>query len=324
MVFKLEKPLKFNSGKAIPLIPLRKKVVFPHTESILNFARQSSIAAIEAAFHSKREICFVAQKNPLIERPTLKDIYRTGTLCFVQRFLKTNNEVDALIKGVVRVKIEEVSSSGSFLLAKIKEIPEKNKETDEIKALTKYLTSQIKKAVNLGKAMEFLVFMRLMSGVSSLEIVDQVANVLDLKPGKKQKLLEIFDIKERLIKVNKYLSHELNILEIEHSISAKTQMKFDKSMREAILRERMKTIQRELGNKGEDKEIIEYKKKIKKAKMPVDVEKKALKELVRLTKMHTFNPEAGYIRTYLDWLIDMPWQKQTPNNISLIHAEKVF
>lgn len=320
----LEKKLTFKQKKVIPIIPLRGKVIFPQTESILNFSRHSSVAAVEAAFQAKREVCFVVQKNPNIEKPKIEDIYKVGTLCFVQRLLKTNGEVDALIKGIARVKIERLLDSEGFLLAEVNELPEISEKSDEIKALTKYLSSQVKKAINLGKPIEFLVFMRLMSGVSPAEMADQSANILNLKISKKQKLLEILEVKKRLIQVNKYLSHELKILEIEHSISAKTQMKFDKTMRKTILKERMKTIQRELGEKEENKEINDYKKKIKKAEMPLKVEKKALKELDRLGKMHTFNPEAGYIRTYLDWLVEMPWNKESPNNVSLSHAEAVL
>lgn len=324
IILKPSQKINTRDKKTVPLIPLRRGVVFPHTEIVLSFGRPKSVAGVEAAFKSDRLVCFVSQKDSTVNQPGLEDIYQVGTLCLIQRLLKTNGEIDALVKGIARVKLERVHFQGAFLLASISEIPEITEDSDEVKALVKYLTGQLKKAVNLGKSLEFLVFMRLMSDVSPAELADQIANVLTLKTAEKQKLLETPEVKRRLDKISLHLSHEMKILQIEHSINTKTQKKFDKSMREAILRERMKTIQKELGAKEEDKETREYKEKIKAAKMPKKVAEKANKELSRLSKMHSFNPEAGYIRTYLDWLVEMPWSKKTPNNVSIINAEKVL
>lgn len=324
MAILLKSSFNKNNQMTVPLVPLRRGVVFPNTEAVLSFGRPNSVAGVETAFKSNRQVCFVAQKDPSVNEPGLNDIYKVGTLCLVQRILKTNGEVDALVKGISRVRIENIHSPNPFLFGTVSEIPEITEESDEVKALSRYLTAQLKKAVNLGKSIEFLVFMKLMSDASSIELADQVANILDIKTEEKQALLETPEVKLRLEKTSQFLSQELKILEIEQSINAKTQKKFDKSMREAVLRERMKTIKKELGSKEEDKELVEYKKKIKAAKMPKEVAKRAKKELSRLGKMHTFNPEAGYIRTYLDWLIEVPWSKKTPNNVSIIHAKKVL
>lgn len=315
---------KTSPEKLTPIVPLREGVVFPHTEAVLSFGRPKSTAGIEAAFKRDRIICFVSQKDPLVNEPRLQDIYRVGTLCTIERILKTDSEINALVKGKMRVRIESLETSEPFLLGRVTEIPEIVEKTDEITALTNHLSESFKKAVNLGKSVDFLVFMRLTGDVSPGELVDQIAAVLDLKTYEKQRVLEIPEVKERLKKVIGYLSHEIKILEIEKSIASKTQQKFDKTMRKVVLRERMKTIQKELGEDKEDKEIVELRKKIKKAAMPIEVEKKAEKELQRLAKMHTFNPEAGYIRTYLDWLVEMPWNKATANNVSIKNAQKVL
>jgi ATP-dependent Lon protease len=319
--------LKQNNSKSsqiLPLIPLRKGLVFPNTESVLSFGRSKSVAAIDTAYKGNRLICLAAQKNSKVKNPDFNDIYKVGTLCTIQRLLKTNGEADALVKGITRVSLEELKTKTPFLMVKASELKETGGYDDEIKALVRYIINQLKKAVNLGKSMEFLVFMKLMSEATSFELADQVANVLQISTKDKQKLLEMTDVKLRLEQVSEHLSQELKVLEIEHSINSKTQKKFDKSMREAVLRERMKTIQKELGKKEENKEGSGLKKKIKLANMPKKVEKKALKELSRLQKMHSYNPEAGYIRTYLDWLIDVPWKKKSRNNTSLKKAEKVL
>jgi len=313
-----------NNRKVVPLIPLRRGIVFPHTESVLSFGRPKSVAAIEAAYKSNRLICLVAQKDSEVNDPELDQVYQVGTLCTIQRLLKTNGEVDALVKGMARVKLDSVYSTRPFLLVNVTEVPEIIESSDKVKALVRYITGQLKRAVNLGKSIEFLVFMKLMSDVTASELADQVANILQLSTQDKQKLLEIVEVRIRLEKISEYLSQELRILEIEHSINSKTQKKFDKSMREAVLRERMKTIQKELGDKEGDKDIGEYRQKIKAAQMPAEVKDKAEKELGRLAKMHSFNPEAGYIRTYLDWLVELPWSKKTANNVSIIKAKKVL
>ncbi len=320
----LRNSFKSRDQKIVPLVPLRSGVVFPHTEAVLTFGRTKSTAAINAALNSNRLICFVTQRNPSMLKPRLIDIYRVGTLCSLQRTLKTNGEINALVKGLARVRIESLHHKTRFLLAATTEIPEIIEETDEVTALVKHLKEQLKKAVNLGKAIDFLIFMQLMSDIDPAELVDQVANILDVKDSQKQKLLETPDLKMRLEEVNGLLAKELKVLEIETSIKVKTQKKFDKNMRETVLRERLKTIQKELGEEEEDEESVELRKKIKQARMPAKVEEKAMKELDRLIKMHSYNPEAGYIRTYLDWLIEMPWDKKTPNNVSYNNAQKIL
>lgn len=308
----------------IPLVALRQVVVFPHTEPVLTFGRQKSINAIEAALNSGNLVCFVSQKSPLISDPGENDIYRVGTLCSINRTLKTEGEMNALVRGLERVKIESIQSKEPFLSAKVSKIPEIIEESVETEALVKHIKNLLKKSVNLGKSIDFLLFMQIMSNESPAILSDQVASLLEIKNKDHQELLETFNVKERLEKISTFLANEVKVLEIETSINQKTQKKFDKSIRETILRERMKTIQKELGEEEEDKDIIELKKKIKEAKMPPPVFKKAKKELDRLAKMHSYNPETAYIRTYLDWLIEMPWSIKSPNNVSVKNAEKVL
>lgn len=310
--------------KTLPLVTLREGVVFPHTEAVLTFGRPQSNAGIEAAFRTDRLIVFVTQKTPDINDPKLKDIYAVGTLCSVERILKTNGEINALVKGLARVKILNLTASQPFLIAQVEELSEIVEESDEVTAITKHIVNSFKHAVNIGKSVDFLMFMRTMSGVSPSEVADQIAASLDMSTEKRQSLLEILEVKKRLEEVSDFLSQELKILELERNIASKTQKKFDKSMRETVLRERIKTIQKELGEEEESKENNEYQEKIKQAKMTPVAKIKALEELKRLSAMSSYNPEAGYIRTYLDWLCDMPWSKSSPNNVKILTAEKIL
>jgi len=309
----------------IPLVPLREVVIFPFNEVVLSFGRQKSIAGVESAFAGNKLVAIATQRDARIEDPQEKDLYRTGVLCRIERLLKTNGEVNALVRGISRIRIEKVTKKSLCLKAKVKEIMEIHERSNEISALVKHVSSQLKKTVNLGKSVDFLLFMKLMSGVEPSELADQVAGILDLRTSAKQRFLETVEVKKRLNLLSHYLAKEIKILEIEHSIASKTQKKFDKSMRETVLRERIKTMQRELGEEeDEDDEIKELKGKIRKTGMPAEVKQKANKELMRLAKMHTFNPEAGYIRTFLDWLVELPWAKKSNKNVSLKSAEKVL
>ena len=310
---------------AYPLVAIREGVIFPHTESVLTFGRPKSVNAVTAAFKGDKQIVLVAQKEARIHDPKPNDLFGVGTLAVIERTLKTDTELNALVRGVKRVRIQEVTDQLPFMVARVEEIPDIDEKSSEVEALVRHLTNELKRAVSLGKSVEFLNFMKLMSGVEAAELVDQVASVLEIKTEEKQAVLEMPNVTERLKKVGEHLSHEIKVLEIERSIASKTQKKFDKSMRETVLRERLKTIQKELGDEeSEDQELIELKKKIKAAGMSKDVQDKAMKELKRLARMSLHHPESGYIRTWLDAVIDMPWSLRSENNTTIQRAEKVL
>src|SRR3989344_2525827 len=309
--------------KIVPVIPIRDGIVFPHTESILTFGRPKSLAALESAFQGERGVCFVLQKNPKQNDPEPSDLYEMGTVSHIERMIRSEGEVNALVKGLARAKILSYEDKGTYLLAKIEEIDEPAIDSPEIKALSNHLISEFKKALSLGKQADFLVFMNIMSEISPSELADQIASTLDLKGTERQEILETIDIKRRLERVLEFLTKEVKVLEIEKKISTKTQEQFEKSAKEAILRERLKTIEKELGE-NEDSETKELLEKIKKAAMPKDVEEKARKELRKLQQTTPYNPEAGYIRNYLEWLIALPWSVKSKNNINIKTAEKML
>ena len=324
MAILIDPSLKRES-KQIPLVAIREGVIFPHSESVLTFGRKKSVDAVLSSFRGDRLIVLVSQKDGRVNDPKQKDLYSVGTLAKIERTLKSENELNALVRGVERVKIEKLYHEGPFLRAEVLNVKEIPADDDEVRALAKHLTTNLKKAVSLGKNVEFLNFMKLMSGVEAAELSDQVAGTLDITTDEKQRLLETFNVRQRLEKVLEYLTKEVKVLEIERKIASKTQKKFDKSMRDAVLRERMRTIQKELGDEEEgDSEIAELRKKIDKAGMTKKVLTKVTKELSRLSKMSSHHPESGYIRTWLETVIEMPWDKKSPNNTSVKQAEKVL
>lgn len=312
----------------VPLVALRDIVIFPFTEIPLTFGRVKSNAAISTAFKADKLICFVCQKNSKTEMPNEEDLYRVGTLATIEHLIESNGNIHTLVKGLSRVRIQKILQAEPYFVASVLEDKEAFIEADEQKALAKHVTEQVQKIFNLGKPIDVMILMKLLSGVSYTELANQTASILDLKPIDKQMLLEISSINERLERVAERLSYEMKILELERAIASKTQARFDKGMKEAVLRERKRTIDKELGELGvedeDGKEIKDLKEKVIKAKMPREVEKKALGELDRLRKMSPNNPEAGYIRTYLDWLITMPWSVESPGGVSLKKAKVVL
>ena len=310
--------------KTLPVIPIRDGVIFPNTEIVLTFGRPKSLAAIEASNQTDRMVVLSMQKQSQLHEPVPSDLYTIGTVARIERLLRNDGEVNALVKGLFRIEIISYESQDPFFLAKVIEVPDQEEESEEITALVNHITTELKKAVNYGKSVDFLSFMNIMSGLSPSEFSNHVAAVLDIKPTEKQLLLETRSVRDRLNRITEYLSREVKILEIEKKIASKTQEKFDKSVKEAVLRERLKTIEKELGEEGESREIKELSDKIKKAKMPLEVEEKARKELKRLAQMSSYNPEASYIRTYLDCLIELPWAAKTANNVDIAAATKIL
>lgn len=321
-------PPQTSPEQFVPIVPIRDVVIFPHTEPVLTFGRAKSVAAVEAAHQGVKTLCLVSQRDATLSEPQPQDLYEIGTLVEIQKLLTIEGVIHALVRGITRVKIEYIQDHQPFWVASITPLPDGEPDGDEIIAMSKHLTGLFKKAVNLGKGVDLTVFMRLMSGVTAAELTDQIASVLDTNTNEKQKLLETVSVKERLEKIIGLLAHEIKVLELEQSIAAKTQKRINKSMREAVLRERKKTIDAELSAIGagdsDDPEIGELKKKIKAAKMPKDVRTKAEKELKRLAGMSPHNPEAGYLRNYLDWLVDMPWSIRSDDQISLKRAVEVL
>jgi len=314
--------------RTVPIVAIRGSVVFPHTDSILSFGRPKSVASVNAAFQDDRVVAIFSQKKDKVTDPSPEELHEIGTIATITQMMSTDGEIHAMVRGQSRVKMEEIITEEPYLVGKVIEVSEQDFEGEEVKALSKKLSELFKKAINLGKGVEVTTIMRVLSQQTDpVELVDSAASLLDLKTVEKQKLLEMFSVKARMEKVIDYLSQEINVLDLERTISMKTQRRFEDQMRKAMLREKKRTIEEELGD-GDgsdlDDDTLELSEKIKRAGMPKEVLKKARKELKRLNNMSPHNPEGGYIRNYLDWLSEMPWSKTSKSNTSVKKAEKVL
>src|SRR3989344_40624 len=292
----------------IPIVPLRDTVVFPSSMIPITVGRPKVKLGLDGAWASDRLAVFVSQKNPRTENPAPNDIYSVGTVGLIRRLWKVDNEYNLAVEGLVRVYLKEFTQIDPYLAVKVEEIPELSQKTEEIEALFRNTLAKIKRYGELGGVLTLESSIHIFSTDDPNQLVNIVTASIDLKTSDKQQILEMIDTKARLERLSELLTREIRILEISSKIDTETQERVGKVTKEAILREKMKSIEKELGEDDDSREIGEFRKKIKNAQMPEDVRQKAERELARLAKMSSYNPESSYIRTYLEWLVDLPWK----------------
>ncbi len=314
----------------MPVGPLRDTVIFPGQAVPIISGRPKSKAAVDSAWNTDKLIVFVTQKNSRIEDPGEKDLYTVGTVCNIRRVVKNaDGEYTLSAEGVARVYIKSFSQTEPYLEAEIEEIPELYEKTEQTEALARSVRDQVKRFIELaGNPMfdpaNFANWSLFTYGDDPNQLVNAVTQAIDFKTIDKQQILEMVSVTERLQRVSELLAKEIRIMEISQKISSQTQERVSRMTKEAILREQMRSIEEELGENGENQEIREFELKVKKSGMPKEVFEKAKKELARLAKMSTYNPEAGYIRNYLEWLTDLPWKANNGKSVDLKKAEKIL
>ncbi len=315
-----------NIPETIPLIPLRDLVLFPNLVVPLYVGRERSTFALEEVMRGDHMVALVAQRTPDTADPGPEDLYDIGCVGTVLQELKLpDGTAKALVEGVSRVRVVEYLQTDPYMKARIEVVEEAQTSDVETQALMRTLVNDFEKAAELGKPIPQEVLMASGAIEEPGRLADFVAFHLSLKSDEKQTILEAVDPKERLEKTSAFLRKELEILELGSKIQSRVQESMTKSQREYFLREQLKAIQQELGQYDEvQAEIDEYQEKIKQAGMPADVEEKALKELGRLEKMPQAAAETAVIRTYLDWLIGLPWAKEDTEKLDLVEAKQVL
>jgi ATP-dependent Lon protease len=318
----------FSIPEKLPLLPVRDIVVFPYMVLPLFVTREKSIKSLEEALTNDRLIFLVAQKNLPEDDPSMKDLYRVGTVAMIMRMLKLpDGKTKILVQGLSKASIRETLQTTPYFLVKVENIkdPFITEITLETEALMRNVREQLERITSYGKMLSpDLMF--ILEGVDDPgRLADLVASNLDLTVEKAQEVLEILDPIERLKAINEILGKEVQVLTMQARIQSQAKDEITKSQKEYFLREQMRAIRSELGEVDERaKEFKELRQKMKKAKMPKEVEKEALRELDRLEQMHPDAAEASMVRTYLDWLVEMPWSKPTVDNLDLRKAKKVL
>jgi ATP-dependent Lon protease len=312
---------------ALILVPVRNLVMFPGMILPVSLGREGSIAAAQAAVKAERPIGLVLQRDPEVERPGFEDLCRVGTVSSVLRYVTTpDGSHHAVCQGQARFRVLEPLAGYPFLVARVERIAEPAATGNEVEARFLQLKGRASEALQLLPQTpdEFLAAVQSMTAPGTL--ADMVAGFMDAKPAEKQAVLETIDIEPRLDIVLELLANRIEVLKLSREIDQRTKASIDERQREYLLREQMKAIQKELGEgeQGTAVEIEELRKAIADAKMPEEVEKQALKELKRLERMSEASAEYSMVRTYLDWLIELPWKDPEPDAIDMAAARRIL
>jgi ATP-dependent Lon protease len=311
----------------LPLLPVRDIVVFPYMVLPLFVGRESSIAAVNDALSGDRLIFLACQRDASQEEPEEDDIHNVGTVAVILRMLKLPDErIKILVQGVRRATIDEYVQLKPFAKVKISTFDEEPSEDNlASQALLRHVKEQLHNAVSLGKPM----LPDLLAVIETIEDAGKLADIivsnLGLKMEEAQEVLEEDDTIERLKKVSEFLTREISILEVQQKIMNEARGEIDKSQKEYFLREQLKAIKKELGEEDDFQiEIEEYEKKIKKAKMPKAIAEEADKQLKRLARMHPDSAESTVARTFIDWLVELPWSKTSKEKLDIKTAKQIL
>jgi ATP-dependent Lon protease len=321
------KPVKLR--EELPLVSLREKVVFPSSWESFSINRDKSKLALDASTTTNGLVVFVCQKNPQTVNPDVKDLYEVGTIARIRRFWKVNGDYNLTVEGLSRVFIKEYVQDDPHFVVRVEEIPELTQQhDDEIEALVANITAQMNHYREVGGHLSLESSIAIFSAEDPNQLCNAITAGVDFKAFDKQQILEMIDTRDRLNKVSELLAHEIRVLEIGQKIANQTQERVKRVTKEAILREQMSAIKKELGEEGEEGEdandIALLKKQVKNAKMPEEVTKKIEKELKRLSKMPAMSPEVSYIRTYIDTVLELPWSVKTESKVNVAEAEKLL
>jgi ATP-dependent Lon protease len=312
----------------LPLLPVRDIVIFTHMFLPLYVGRESSIIAVDEALTKDRLICLATQKDPNSDTPKPNDIYPVGTVAMImKKFKLPDGRVKILVQGLVKATIKKFTQSEPCFVVTINQIPDTSLTdiSSEIEALMRNVKEQCEKILSLKGLISTEIIEILDSVNEPGRLADLVASNLRLKIDESQKLLELLNPIERLQKVNEHLAKELEVSTMQAKIQSQAKEEMTKTQREYFLREQLRAIKAELGDIDEKTaEINEFSQKIKAAKMPPEVDKEAKKQLGRLEQMHTDAAEASIVRTYLDWMVEIPWSKSTKDKLDIKKAKTVL
>jgi len=316
-----------QATNALPVLPLRDVVVYPHMVIPLFVGREKSINALDTAMQEDKKILLVAQKNAEIDDPSVEDIHEIGTLSTILQLLKLpDGTVKVLVEGAERVRVTGYENTDAFFTAHVEILSQDQDEDDkELEVLTRSLLAIFDQYVKLNKK----VPPEILTSLSGIEepgrLADTIAAHMSLKLEEKQKILEIVNIHARLERLMVLIEGEIDIMQIEKRIRGRVKQQMEKSQREYYLNEQMKAIQKELGDMDDvPNELEELEQKIEKAGMSKEAKEKATSEMNKLKMMSPMSAEATVVRNYIDWLVSVPWKKHTKVRHDLAAAEAVL
>ncbi|MFC2023274.1 endopeptidase La [Chloroflexota bacterium] len=309
-----------------PLLPLRDTVVFPHMMTPLTVGRDSSLKAVEAAMASDKVLVVVMQRDPEIQSPGFEDVHTVGVELVIGRILRLpDGTTNIMGQGRRRVELTGLSQTHPYIAATVQPVFESKKVTLGTEALMRAVLSLFEKSVELSHRLPEDAYVAAMNLPEPGPLADLISSLLDLEASEQQELLETLDPVERLQRLSILLAKELDVLELEYRIHDQVQQEVDRSQREYFLREQMRAIRTELGELDvQTAEIHDLEERVSLAELPDGVQQKAERELARLKTMPSITPEIGVIRTYLDWLLELPWNSVTEDNLEIAEVARAL
>lgn len=312
----------------LPVLPVKNTVLFPYLLMPLSVGRPASLAAVEAALASEeKEILVVAQRAASIEVPRQEDLHTMGTKAVIKRMVRSGeNTMDIIVQGVERVRLIEMEQTEPYLKARVEVVPLPEDEGAEVEALHRELLDLVGKAVELIQPQAPAEVAQLLAGTQNpLQLVYLLASMMSLDVERAQSLLEAKTRVEALRLMHQYMAHEIQVLELRKKIATQAQTEMTKEQREYLLRQQLRAIQQELGEKSpEQAEIEELRQRLAETDMPDDVRKEAERELSRLERLPAASPEHHVIRTYLELVLELPWRKGTEDRLDLARVRQVL
>src|SRR5918992_5348557 len=306
----------------LPVLPLRRTVGFPLTLQPLAVNRPVSIESVNRALGSDRMVLMLLQDND-VDDPTPEHLRRVGTVGIIRQMAKTGAGINIIMEGVARAHATVVSRTGTSMRAQIEALPERYERTIEVEAHVRRIQELIDKALSLATGLSEELRGVVMNIEDPLRLAYVLATLIDMKPADKQALLEENDLLKKLEAVAASLTREVSLLELKGKIESQAQQEMSDAQRQYYLRQQLKAIQTELGE-GEGNELAELRKRVEDANLPDSVKTVALREVDRLSRMSAASPEYQMLRTYIDWLLDVPWPVTTEDRIDPIEARKVL
>ena len=308
----------------LPVLPLRRTVAFPLTLQPLAVNRPVSIESVNRALATDRLVLLALQDNEE-EDPKPDDVRKVGTVGIIRQMAKVGGGINIIIEGVARVRADVITRTGTSMRAQITPMPEPFERTIEIEAHVRRIQDLIEKALSLASGLSEELRAVVMNIDDPLRLAYVLATLIDMKPADKQALLEENDLLKKLQTISSALTREISLLELKGKIESQAQQEMTDAQRQYYLRQQLKAIQTELGEgEGEGNELAEVRKRIEEAQLPESVLVLAMREVDRLGRMSPASPEYQMLRTYIDWLLDVPWSVTTPDRLDPVEARKVL
>ena len=307
------------------MIPIRDVVVFPHMMIPFVIGRPSSVRALEFALEGTKRIFLATQMDASLDEPKAKDIYSVGTVANIVQSVRLNDgNIKVLVEGMQRAKAQRFTGEAGFFVADVELLEETSVNSARTNLLTKRLQSIFEQFSKLSHHVNYDAILNAMKTLESSKLADNICANLPINIEEKQQLLEIADLAERVEKINEIIEIEIEKIKVDRNIQGRVKRQMERAQKEYYLNEKMKAIQKELGRKDEKNELEELKKQVEAAKMPKDAHEKAMKEIQRLEMMPPMSAESTVSRTYLDWLLAMPWNKKSREIRDMRSASKVL